>query len=120
MLILALWDKQDFVLLSTATHAALHPENWGVNVTFIDNKLTSNQPNAIYVDSIQSNIWSDSFKRTFCWKGWFYKNQHGCNAVLRSGPAYVNFTGPYNLTIYPGDSIESKYTLQCATSGAII
>ena len=35
---------------------ALHPDDWGVNITFIDNQLTSGQANAIYVDSVQSLI----------------------------------------------------------------
>ena len=91
------------------SNPVLRPDDWGVNVTFIDNKLISSQPNAIYVDSIQSNIWPDSFNRTFCWKGWFY--QFDCSTELRSGPAYVTCNlGPLNyntVTIYPGHSIEN-------------
>ena len=86
---------------------ALHPDDWGVNITFIDNQLTSGQANAIYVDSVQS--FDNSFNDTFCWNGWFYMNssefQENCNSRLRSSPTYVNYTGPLNYTIDQFDSL---------------
>ena len=33
---------------------SLHPDEWGVNITFIDNQLATDQPNAIYIDSVKS------------------------------------------------------------------
>ena len=90
------------------SNPALHPDDWGVNVTFIENCLTSGQPNAIFIDSIQSRIWPNSFNSTFCWTGWLYININGieedCISELRSGPAYINYTGPfsYTYTMYPG------------------
>ena len=92
---------------------ALHPDDWGVNITFIDNQLTSGQANAIYVDSVQS--FDNSFNDTFCWNGWFYMNssefQENCNSRLRSSPTYVNYTGPLNYTIDQFDSLDSVIQL---------
>ena len=86
---------------------ALLPDDWGVNITFTDNQLTTHQAGAIYVNSVQSyDIWSNSFQKTFCWKGWFYCGVEGdCTGHLSSGPAYVKFTGPLNYSIYPGESL---------------
>ena len=33
-------------------NSSLHPDDWGVNITFIDNQLTTGQANAIYIDSV--------------------------------------------------------------------
>ena len=85
------------------SNPALHPDDWGVNITFIVNQLTSGQANAIYVDSVQSYDKSPNyFDETFCWKGWFYS---GVERELSSGPAYVNYSGQLNYSIYPGDSL---------------
>ena len=86
------------------SNPALHPDDWGVNITFIDNRLTSGQTNAIFVDSIQSyNIWPNSFSSAFCWTGWSYINSYkikeDCISELRSSPAYFDYAGPLNYTI---------------------
>ena len=95
------------------SNPTLHPDDWGVNITFIGNQLTSGQANAIYVDSVQS--FDDSFNDTFCWNGWFYINgsgfQENCNSQLRSSPTYVNYTGPFNYTISAGDSLRYRIQL---------
>ena len=91
------------------SNPALHPDDWGVNITFIGNRLTSGQANAIYVHSVQS--YDLSFDNIFCWEGWFYKNsssfQENCNSQLRSSPTYVNYTGPFNCTITAGHCLDS-------------
>ena len=93
------------------SNPALHPDDWGVNITFIDNQLISGQANAIYVDLVQFyNFWPNSLNGTFCWKRWFYMNstkvQKDCISELRSAPAYFNNTGPSNYLIYPGQSVR--------------
>ena len=94
------------------SNPALHPDDWGVNITFIDNQLTSSQANAIFVDSLQFYIWPNSFNGTFCWNGWLYKDSANvlkdCISELRSAPAYmhVNNTGPLHYQIYPGQSLR--------------
>ena len=94
------------------SNPALHPDDWEVNITFIDNRLTSGQANAIYVDSIQS--FENSFNDTFCWNGWFYMNSswfpENCISQLRSIPTYINYAGPFNYTIYRWDSLQ--YVIQ--------
>ena len=94
------------------SNPALHPDDWGVNITFIGNQLTSGQANAIYVDSVQS--FDNSFNDTFCWNGWFYMNssefQENCNSQLRSSPTYINYTGSFNYTIDQGNSLQ--YVIQ--------
>ena len=60
------------------SNPALHPDDWGVNITFIDNQLTSGQANAIYIDSVQFYDKQEiSFAGTFCWRGWFFINNLG-------------------------------------------
>ena len=85
-------------------NSSLHPDEWGVNVTFIDNQLTSDQANVIYIDSVKSyDKWQNSFNKTFCWKGWFYSRVEGDCSQLASGPAYVSYNGPLNYSMYPID-----------------
>ena len=96
------------------SNPALHPDDWGVNITFIDNRLASGQANAIYLDSVQSG--NMCLNSTFCWKGWFYTNTSGfqedCNSQLSSNPTYVNYTGPFNYTISADDdSLDSVIQL---------
>ena len=81
------------------SNPALHPDDWGVNITFIDNRLTSGQANAIFVDSIQSyKIWSNSL--AFCWTGWSYNYIEWCPiSELRSAPVSFEYTGSFNFTI---------------------
>ena len=94
------------------TNSSLHPNDWGINITFIDNQLGTGRTNAIYIDTIHSCIWSDSSDRTFCWRGWKYESNSGfkvdCINQLASGPAYVNYTGPLSYTIYPGGYIDNS------------
>ena len=98
-------DRLDCVVKHS--NPALRPDDWGVNITFIDNRLTSDQANAIYVDSVQS--YDNLFNGTFCWKGWFYitsfEVEENCIRQLRSGPVrFVNY-GPHDYTIYNGDPL---------------
>ena len=97
------------------SNPALHPDDWGVNITFIDNQLTSGQANAIYIDSVQSyDKQPNSFCGTFCWNGWFYINNFGvkenCTRQLRSGPAYYRY-GSLDYTIDSGDSLHDQVQL---------
>ena len=97
------------------SNPALHPDDWGVNITFIDNRLTSGQANAIYIDSVQSyDKQPNSFCGTFCWNGWFYINNLGvkenCTRQLRSGPAYYRY-GSLDYTIDSGDSLHDQVQL---------
>ena len=98
------------------SNPALHPDDWGVNITFIDNfaGLTFGQDNAIYVDSVQS--YDYPFNGTFCWKGWFYITSSGvegkCIWYLRSGPVYYINYGPHNYTIYSGNSLYYVVSLR--------
>ena len=70
------------------TNSALHPDDWGINVTFIDNQLGTGRVNAIYMDLVKSCSSGD----TFCWRGWWYESSSGfevnCINQLASGPAY--------------------------------
>ena len=90
------------------TNSALHPDDWGINVTFIDNQLGTGRVNAIYMDLVKSCSSGD----TFCWRGWWYESSSGfevnCINQLASGPAYVNYTGPLNYTIYPGGYLDNS------------
>ena len=86
-----------------------------MNITFIDNRLTSGQANAIYIDSVQSyDKQPNSFCGTFCWNGWFYINNLGvkekCTRQLRSGPAYYRY-GSLDYTIDSGDSLHDQVQL---------
>ena len=84
-------------------NSSLHPDDWGVNITFIDNQLTTGQANAIDIDSVKSyDKWQNSFSKTFCWKGWFYFGVEGSYSQLVSGPAYVSYNGPLNYSMIPG------------------
>ena len=85
------------------SNPALHPDDWGVNITFIDNQLISGQANAIYIGSVR--IWSNLFNRTFCWKG--LRVGRNCISQLSSGPAYINYTGPLYYTINPDDNLAN-------------
>ena len=93
------------------SNPALHPDDWGVNITFIDNQLISDgKANAIYADSVQFHY--SLFNDTFCWKGWFYINDFGgvkenCTEHLSSGPAYVNY-GPHDYTISLSDTLYDQ------------
>ena len=106
------------------SNPSLHPDDWGVNITFIDNKLRTGQTNAIFIDSIQSFDTSRilrynprynhrykpySFHNMFCWKGWHYRNSLGvkeiCSTQLRSGPAYVRY-GSLDYTIGSRDTLN--------------
>ena len=106
------------------SNPALHPDDWGVDITFIDNRLTSGQTNAIFVDSIQSyNIWPNSISSAFCWTfyqqcfltGWSYidsyKIKEDCINQLRSGPAYINYTGPFSYTVHSGVRLNNVIQL---------
>ena len=92
------------------TNPSLHPNDWGVNITFIDNKLRTGQTNAIFIDSVQSfDKWPYSFSKMFCWERWHYRNNLGvkevCSTQLRSGPAYVRY-GSLDYTIESGDTLN--------------
>ena len=91
-------------------NSTLHPDDWGVNITFIDNQLATGQANAIYVYSGQLFVGSN-----FCWKGWFYIASSGvkdnCTRQLKSVPAYYEITGSLDYTIYSGDALFSKVQL---------
>ena len=97
------------------SNPALHPDDWGVNITFIDNRLTSGQANAIYVDSVQS--YDNPFNDTFCWEGWFYITSFGVEKkcirqLIRSGPVYYVNDGPHNYTIYNGVTLYHIVSLR--------
>ena len=102
------------------SNPSLYPNDWGVNITFIDNKLRTGQTNAIFIDSVQSfdtshilryNPWYNtySFSEMFCWKGWHYRDSLGvkeiCSTQLRSGPAYVRY-GSLDYTIESGGTLN--------------
>ena len=95
------------------SNPSLHPDDWGVNVTFINNRLMpSGHAIAIFVELIQSyNIMPNSFSSTFCWTGWSY-NIHGCTSQLRSSAVYLNYTGSLNYTINSGDSLQDIMQLK--------
>ena len=93
-------------------NSSLHPDDWGVNITFIDNQLATGLANSIYIDTVISfNIWQDF--SLFCWKGWSYDGMEvgSCSNQLVSGPAYVNYSGPSNYSISPGDNLASVVQL---------
>ena len=93
---------------------SLHPDDWGVNITFIDNQLATGQANSIYIDSVISfDKWQDCFSWLFCWKGWSYDAVEvgGCSDQLGSGPAYVNYSDPSNYSISPYDNLASVVQL---------
>ena len=97
------------------SNPSLHPDDWGVNITFIDNRLTSGQANAIYIDSVQSYDKQPNYlSGTFCWNGWLYINNLGvkenCTRQLRSGPAYYRY-GSLDYTIDSGDSLHDQVQL---------
>ena len=99
-------NRQCFIRHS---NSSLHPNNWGINVTFIVDKIITKP--CIHVDSVQSCIWPNTDKNTtFCWEGWSYLNTAGvrqpCHNQLRSGPAYISHTGSNKYTIYPGGCIS--------------
>ena len=90
------------------SNSSLHPNEWGINVTF--NGIDSNM-NSIYVDSVKSCVWPNTNKNlTFCWEGWSYFNSSGvrqpCHNQRRSDPAYISHTGPTKYTVYPGECIS--------------
>ena len=94
------------------SNPSLHPDDWGVNITFVDNQQTTIyydelQTNAIYVDSVKSyNMFSNPSNSTFCWTGWSYssyEDDDDCTSELSSGPAYFIYTGPLNYTVSSGD-----------------
>ena len=92
------------------SNPSLHPNDWGVNITFIDNKLRTGQTNVIFIDSVQSfDKWPYSFSKMFCWEGWYYLNSLGakeiCSTQLRSGPAYVRYDS-LDYTIESGDTLN--------------
>ena len=88
------------------SNPSLHPDDWGVDVTFSNNRLTSGQASAISVELIQSyNILPNSFSSTFCWTGWSY-DTYWCTSQLRSSAVYLNYTGSLNYTIYSGKILQ--------------
>ena len=89
------------------SNPSLHPDDWGVNVTFSNNRLTpSGHANAISVELIQSyNILPNSFSTTFCWTGWSY-DTYECTSQLRSSAVYLNYTGSLNYTVYSGKNLQ--------------
>ena len=92
------------------SNPSLHPNDWGVNINFIDNKLRTGLTNAIFIDSVQSfDKWPYSFSKMFCWEGWYYRNNLGakeiCSTQLRFGPAYVRYDS-LDYTIESGDTLN--------------
>ena len=90
-------------------NSSLHPDDWGVNITFIDNQLATGQANSIYIDTVKS--FDNDVFFTFCWKGWTYLTklgvQQNCTEQLRSGSAaYVNYTS-LNTTAYSRTQLQS-------------
>ena len=99
-------------------NSSLHPDDWGVNITFIDNHLATGQTNSIYIDTVKLfNNDPVFFNGTFCWKGWSYFNKLGlqknCTKQLRSGSAaYVKYKS-FNSTVTLGTQLQSivQYTI---------
>ena len=91
-------------------NSSLHPDDWGVSVTFIDNQLTNRQANAIYINSGQLFVGSN-----FCWKGWSYFASSGvkdkCTGQLKSVPAYYEINGSLDYTIHLRDTLLNKVHL---------
>ena len=92
-------------------NSSLHPDDWGVNMTFIDNRIFWYHlalSNAIYVNSVQSFL-----NNTFCWKGWFYFNSFGVNEYciwqLRSGPVYYVNSSQLEYTVCSGDFLYKHW-----------
>ena len=90
------------------SNPSLHPDDWGVSITFVDNQRMTiyydePQTNAIYVDSVKSyNMFSNPSNSTFRWTGWSYSYDDDCTRELSSGPAYFIYTGPLNYTVSSG------------------
>ena len=94
------------------SNPSLHPDDWGVSITFVDNQRTTiyydeQETNAIHVNSINFYImFSNPSNSTFCWTGWSYsyhEDDDDCTSELSSGPAYFFYTGPLNCTVSSGD-----------------
>ena len=93
------------------SNPSLHPDDWGVSISFVDNQQTikfydEQETNAIYVDSVKSyNMFSNPSNSTFRWTGWSYSydDDDDCTSELSSGPAYFIYTGPLNYTVSSGD-----------------
>ena len=95
-------------------NSSLHPDDWGVNITFIDNRIFWYHlalSNAIYVNSVQSFL-----NNTFCWKGWFYFNSFGVNEYciwqLRSGPVYYVNSSQLEYTVCSGDFLYKHWVFE--------
>ena len=94
------------------SNPALHPDDWNTSFTFLGNQDQANLENSIYIDSIQSCVWSDSSKQqtAFCWNGWSYRDTSGvkdyCLNQLKSGPSYIKKSGLTRYTVYPGECIN--------------
>ena len=90
------------------SNSTLDPDEWKTNVTFIKNQANG-LDNSIYAYSIESCVWSKFNKNaTFCWKGWSYEDTNNSIDNLRSGPSYISFNGPTQLSVYPGECINLK------------
>ena len=97
-------------------NSSLHPDDWGVNITFIDNQLATGQANSIYIDTVK--VFDNDtvlFNGTFFWKGWTYLTKLGvkqnCTKQLRSGSAaYVKYES-FNSTVNSGTQLQS--IVQC-------
>ena len=93
-------------------NSSLHPDDWGVNITFIDNQRqmidTTTKVNTIYIDSVESyDKPTNSSSKTFCWNGWFYSGVEGDCGQLGSGPAYTTYVSQLNYSINQGDCLTS-------------
>ena len=90
-------------------NSSLHPDDWGVKITFIDNQLA----NSIYIDTVK--FFDDDpvlFNGTFCWKGWTYLTklgvQQNCTKQLRSGSAaYINYESLTSIVYNEGIPLQS-------------
>ena len=98
---------------------SLHPDDWGMKITFIDNQLTTGQANSIYIDTV--NVFDNNtvlFNGTFCWKGWTYLTklgvQQNCTEQLRSGSAAYAKYESFNSTVSSGTQLQSivKYKIR--------
>ena len=87
-------------------NSSLHPDDWGVNITFI-----GDQANAIYVHSGHLFL-----NNTFCWKGWSYFGSLGvrnrCIDQLTSVPAHYRIAGTHiDYTIHLRETLRNKVQL---------
>ena len=94
------------------SNPTLHPDDWNTSFTFLENQDQTKYhslENSIYIDSMQSCIYSKQ-QTTFCWNGWSFRDTSGvkdyCFNQLRSGPDYIKNTGLTKYTVYPGECIN--------------